>query len=142
MTKWKKYFESVLCNACDNNSVFVYLGGSHNQTKQIFLKRVYLQNPNKVYYHKGDIDVYGFLILENLRGKTEIPFTPLEMDIATLERFYKSGLYKELTENDKKLMRSEKLQKYSEVFGYMLEHNCKVEQESIKAVEIMADVNV
>lgn len=32
-------------------------------------------------------------------------------------------------------MKSEKLQKYQDVFSFMLEHNCKAEQETIKAAE-------
>lgn len=50
----------------------------------------------------GDLDVYGFLILENLKEKTGIPFKPLMMDVKTLERFYKAGMYKDLTTTDKK----------------------------------------
>ena len=50
------------------------------------------------------MDVYGFLILENLKEKTGIPFAPFMMDVATLEKFYQAGLYKELTASDVKVI--------------------------------------
>lgn len=121
----------------DANSMFIYLGGFHNLSKQQFLKLLFLHNKDKEYYHKGDLDAYGFLILENLKSKTGIPFKPLEMDLYTLEKFYNYGLYKELTASDKKLMKSEKLLKYRDVLDFMLEHNCKIEQESVKALELL-----
>lgn len=124
----------------DMDSMFIYLGGFHNWSKQQFLKLLFLQNKNKEYYHKGDLDVYGFLILENLKSKTGIPFEPLEMDIETLEMFYNHGLYKELTASDKKVMKTERLQKYINVFDFMLEYNCKVEQESVKALELLEKI--
>ena len=88
----------------------------------------------------GDLDVYGFLILENLKEKTGIPFMPLMMDVKTLERFYKAGMYKDLTTTDKKVIlekKDTKLIAYTDVLMFMLDINCKVEQESIKAVELM-----
>ena len=124
----------------ENNSVYIYLGGFHNNSKEKLLRNIYKYNPNCNYYHKGDIDVYGFLILDNLIKKTGIPFLPLEMDIKTLDRFYNSGMYKELSEKDKKMIietKCNQLIKYSDVLDYMIEHNCKVEQESIKAVELI-----
>jgi hypothetical protein len=124
----------------DGDSMFIYLGGFHNLSKQQFLNLLFSQNQEKEYCHKGDLDVYGFSILENLKNKTGIPFQPLEMDIDTLERYYNCGLYKELTANDRKAMKSERLQKYSAVFEFMLKHNCKVEQESIKALELIENI--
>jgi hypothetical protein len=62
------------------------------------------------------------------------------MDVATLEKFYQAGLYKELTASDVKVIggkRNTKLAAYADVLQFMLDHNCKVEQESIKAVELM-----
>lgn len=127
-------------DADEKDGMFIYLGGFHSSSKEKFLKLVFSQNQDNGYYHKGDIDVYGFAILENLKHKTGIPFEPLEMDIETLERFYKNGLYKELTSKDKEAMGREKLKKYMPIFKFMLDHNCKVEQESIKAVQIMEQV--
>ena len=126
---------------CDEqDAVYIYLGGYHNTSKQKLLELIYENNGDKEYYHEGDLDVYGFLILENLISKTRIPFKPLLMDVETIERFYRAGLYKTLTARDRKVIDSKKngkLSAYKDVLEYMLEHDCKVEQESIKAVELI-----
>ena len=126
---------------CDEqDAVSIYLGGYHNTSKQKLLELIYENNGDKEYYHEGDLDVYGFLILENLISKTQIPFKPLLMDVETIERFYRAGLYKTLTARDRKMIDSKKdgqLSAYKDVLEYMLEYNCKVEQESIKAVGLV-----
>ena len=126
---------------CDEqDTVYIYLGGYHNTSKQKLLELIYENNGDKEYYHEGDLDVYGFLILENLISKTRIPFKPLLMDVETIERFYRAGLYKTLTARDRKMIDSKKdgqLSAYKDVLEYMLTHDCKIEQESIKAVELI-----
>lgn len=126
---------------CDEkDSVYIYLGGYHNSTKQLLLEKIYETNEDKEYFHEGDLDVYGFLILENLKAKTGIPFRPLNMDIVTIERFYKVGLYKPLTTQDEKTIKINmvgKLSHYTDVLNFMLLYSCKVEQESIKALELI-----
>ena len=120
----------------EENAIHIYLGGYHNSSKQRLLERIYVDNNNCEYYHKGDLDVYGFLILENLIEKTKIPFKPLMMDVTTLKKYYNAGIYKELTSRDVKVIKEQKdimLSKYSNVLEFMLDNNCKVEQESIKA---------
>lgn len=127
-------------DADEDNSIHIYLGGYHNYSKQMLLGKIYSDNKSKAYFHMGDLDVYGFLILENLKEKTGIPFMPLMMDVKTLERFYKAGMYKDLTTTDKKVIlekKDTKLIAYTDVLMFMLDNNCKVEQESIKAVELM-----
>ena len=126
---------------CDEqDAVYIYLGGYHNTSKQKLLELIYENNGDKEYYHEGDLDVYGFLILENLISKTQIPFKPLLMDVETIERFYRAGLYKTLTARDRKMIDSKmdgQLSAYKDVLEYMLTHDCKIEQESIKAVELI-----
>ena len=126
---------------CDEqDTVYIYLGGYHNTSKQKLLELIYENNGDKEYYHEGDLDVYGFLILKNLIDKTQIPFKPLFMDLGTIERFYRAGLYKTLTARDRKMIDSKKdgqLSAYKDVLEYMLAFDCKVEQESIKAVELV-----
>ena len=127
-------------DADEENSVHIYLGGYHNYFKQMLLEKVYANNKFCEYYHKGDLDVYGFLILENLKEKTGIPFRSLMMDVETLKRFYCAGMYKELTATDVKVIKEKKNTKlcaYADVLQFMLDNNCKVEQESIKAVELL-----
>ena len=54
--------------------------------------------------------------------------------------FIRPGLYKELTVSDVKVIeekKNTKLAAYVDVLQFMLDKNCKVEQESIKALELM-----
>ena len=123
----------------EKDSVYIYLGGYHNKSKQVVLKKIYDENKHCEYLHEGDIDVYGFLILENLKEKTGIPFRPLNMGVDTVKRFFDAKIYKELTASDINMIekKKEKLGEYKQVLEFMLLHNCKVEQESIRAVEIL-----
>lgn len=63
------------------------------------------------------------------------------MDVETLKWCYENGFYKELNEADRKVMKSDKLRKYQDVFAFMLEHNCKAEQETIEAARLLRGVN-
>ncbi len=114
----------------DSETFFIFLSGYHNSAKQDFLKKIHKQNPNKEYYHFGDIDPDGFFILDNLRSKTQIDFTAYKMGIAELQKY--SDFSKPLEQNDitkaKSLIANEK---YAEVLRYMLQNNLKLEQEII-----------
>lgn len=128
----------------EDDAVHIYLGGYHNYSKQVLLEKIYADNKSRSYFHKGDLDVYGFLILENLKEKTGIPFAPLMMDVATIERFYNAGLYKKLTASDVKVIedkKNTKLASYADVLQFMLDRNCKVEQESVKAAKLITTIN-
>ena len=118
----------------------VYLGGFHNKVKRDFLLYLYQQNPEKEYRHFGDIDAGGFYILEHLKKETGIPFRSLYMDTKTLQRY--CGDTKPLTENDRKRllrlkeelterMKHEETEDYRGVISYMLDENCKLEQEAV-----------
>ncbi len=135
----------------DNKDDFcIYLGGFHNKVKRDFLYRLYQMNETKTYLHFGDIDAGGFYIYEHLKEKTGIPFMLFNMDVSTLLRYKKD--WKELTAHDrtriKKLlqrytdnskennspetntMKSGTITaEYGKVLHFMLEHNCKLEQE-------------
>lgn len=104
------------------------MGGFPNFARAAFLRLVYAGEPEAAYYHHGDLDPHGFLILENLKQKTGIPFRPLEMDLATLRACFQAGHYRPLTAEDKKAMQSPLLAPYREILDFMLQHNCKVEQ--------------
>lgn len=119
----------------DENCAYLFLAGYHNSVKQAFLKRVYKENPEKQWFHFGDLDPDGFYILKHLRKGTGIDFVPLHMGVSELETY--SGYGRELSEPDKVKARN-LLQKgfYAEIMQYMLEHDCKLEQEII-SYEIM-----
>lgn len=120
---------------CEN--AILYLGGFHNSVRTELLKKIYEQNPQNAYYHKGDIDVYGFLILENLKSKTKIPFIPLEMNVATLKECERHQLIKPLSAADKKMLHLPQLMLHQDVLNYMEQHNCKAEQESMQALHLL-----
>ena len=120
------------------NQAVLYLGGFPNFARAAFLRLVYAGEPEAAYYHHGDLDPHGFLILENLKQKTGIPFRPLEMDLATLRACFQAGHYRPLTAEDKKAMQSPLLAPYREILDFMLQHNCKVEQESLAAMGLDA----
>ena len=119
----------------DENCAYLFLAGYHNSVKQAFLKRVYKENPEKQWFHFGDLDPDGFYILKHLRKGTGIDFVPLHMGVSELETY--SGYGRELSEPDKVKARNLLQQGYyAEIMQYMLEHDCKLEQEII-SYEIM-----
>jgi len=120
----------------DSNAV-LYLGGFHNSIRTQLLHLVYRDNQNKQYFHKGDLDVYGFLILENLKAKTGIPFTPTEMDLETLMEYESHGLVKPLSISDRRFLHIPRLASHSAVLSYMDRNNCKAEQEARSALRLL-----
>lgn len=125
----------------ESENAVVYLGGFQNSIRTSLLKRIYAQNQEKSYYHKGDLDVYGFLILENLKSKTGIPFKPIEMDLKTLKQYESHGLIKPLSAEDRKRIHLPQLDLYRDVLDYMEKHNCKAEQESRQALFLLKASN-
>lgn len=112
------------------DTFFVYLSGYNNTAKTQFLKKLYEQNLGKTWLHFGDIDPDGFYILANLRKKTGIDFLPHFMGICELEKY--RNYCKPLEQNDiKKANSLTKSGLYPEVICYLLENNCKLEQEII-----------
>ena len=126
------YHDEPVCQ----NAV-VYLGGFHNSIRTDLLKLIYAGNHDKGYFHKGDIDVYGFVILENLKKKTGIPFLPLEMDLETLKEFESYHLVKPLNASDRKMLHIPQLAPHQNILTYMERHVCKAEQESRQALRLL-----
>lgn len=120
----------------EHQGAVIYLGGFMNTVRANLLKKVFASEPHARYYHHGDLDPYGFLILENLKTKTGIPFEPLEMDLPTLRRCHLAGHFRPLDESDQKLIGNPLLHTYQPILQYMLEHNCKVEQECFEAMKL------
>ena len=114
----------------DENCTYIYLAGYHNSEKQALLRRINKENPQMKWYHFGDIDPDGFYILEHLRKGTGIDFEPLYMDVLELTKY--TPYCKELTDKDR--IKADNLivkGKYVETLQYMLNNNCKLEQEII-----------
>ena len=105
------------------------------------------QNHDIMYYHFGDIDAGGYYIYEPLVEKTGLNIQTMNMNPITLEK--NKDLWKELTLNDKKRLRKLKehlhekesrgvlLKGYRDTLDYMLENNCKLEQEAVYANDVI-----
>ena len=109
---------------------YIYLAGYHNTEKQSLLKRIAEENPDKDWFHFGDIDPDGFYILEHLKKDTGIDILPLFMEREQLESY--RNYCKPLNQND--LVKAGNLIEkdcYTDTLQYMLEHNCKLEQEIV-----------
>lgn len=116
-------------DAKESQGAIVYLGGFLNTVRTNLLKKLYAFEPEARYFHKGDLDPYGFLILENLKKKTGIPFEPMEMDLNTLRQCHRAGHFRPLDESDRKAITAPALVEYQPILQYMLQYNCKIEQE-------------
>lgn len=126
----------------ESQGAIIYLGGFLNTVRTNLLKKLYELEPEARYFHKGDLDPYGFLILENLKDKTGIPFKPLEMDLNTLRQCHHAGHFRPLDEADRKTITSPTLAEYQPILQYMLQHNCKIEQECFEAMKLEQLVGV
>ncbi len=126
----------------ESQGAIIYLGGFLNTVRTNLLKKLYVFEPDARYYHKGDLDPYGFLILENLKKKTGIPFEPLEMDLETLRHCHRAGHFRPLDDTDRKAISSPALIEYQPILHYMLQHNCKIEQECFEAMKLEQLVGV
>jgi len=113
----------------DNDALIIYLGGYHNSIRRMMISKLYADNPSVRYLHYGDIDAGGFYILLDLKKKTGIDFKPLNMDIKTLVKYERFA--KKLTDCDRVRLQRLNNGEFHEVITYMLEHNCKLEQEAI-----------
>lgn len=112
----------------------IYLAGYHNIAKQSLIKLIASQNDVKEWYHFGDIDPDGFLILENLKKKTGINFKPVYMSINELKKYEKYT--KKLEVNDTtKAYRLINKGLYTDIMEYMLKYNVKLEQEIVSWME-------
>ena len=112
-----------------DNEFVIYLGGYHNAVRREFIKRLYQWNPEISYYHYGDIDAGGFYILLHLRRRTGVNFIPLHMDTETIKT--NIGRTKPLTENDRKRLNNLLGNDFDDVIRFMLQNNCKLEQENL-----------
>ena len=122
------------------NRLYLYLGGYHNTVKRMLLKKIAADNPALQWLHFGDIDPDGFYILEDLKSATGIGFSVWKMTTEELEKYRESC--KKLEKQDIVKARSLIAKgKYADALTYMLEQNCKLEQEIISLKESEDDNN-
>lgn len=109
---------------------YLFLSGYHNTAKQRLLTRIAEQNRKIRWFHFGDFDPDGFLIIEHLKKKTGIAFRPIHMNLGELEKYQKYGRPMEKNDRTKAETLIEK-GLYMEEMKFMLEQNCKIEQEIV-----------
>ncbi len=113
-----------------NDTLFIYLAGYHNTAKQTFIGKIAESNPDKEWYHFGDIDPDGYYILEHLKKKTNIDFKQLCMSVEEIKKY--RDYCKPLEENDIKKAES-LIEKglFVKEMQYMLANKVKLEQEVV-----------
>lgn len=114
------------------DTVLFYLGGYCVRSQRDFLKKVYRDNPELVFWHFGDVDAGGFYIHEHLCRITGIPFRLYRMSRKELEDPRFKSCLRPLTQQDRIRLKSlEKHELYRDSVMYMLEKNIKLEQEIV-----------
>lgn len=109
---------------------FVFLSGYHSRIKQKLIQMIAGENKDKTWMHFGDIDPDGFDIVRHLERSTGITFELYRMGCAELKKYQKYT--KKLNQNDRaKTEELLKIERYRETVEYMMEHDCKLEQEII-----------
>ncbi|MCC8164386.1 MAG: DUF2220 domain-containing protein, partial [Lachnospiraceae bacterium] len=101
---------------------YLFLSGYHNTVRQRLLRRIAEQNEGLQWFHFGDFDPDGFLIIEHLRKKTGIDFAPIHMGVDELRQYREYGRPRE--ENDQRKAKTliEK-GKHVEEMQFMLEQD-------------------
>lgn len=111
---------------------YMYLGGFATKAQIAFIKKLFKDNPDKIYSHFGDIDAGGFWIHKKLCEQTGINFQLFHMNKNDLRNPTYSNCLQPLTEQDQKRLCTLKEDLiYGECIHYMLDHNVKLEQEII-----------
>lgn len=124
--------KTAFCRFEQENCSTIYLEGYANRSQIAFLKKLVENNPDKCYFHFGDIDAGGFLIHRNLCEATGQTFEMFHMGVPELkDERYKKCLAP-LTANDKvRLQTLKDNEVYGECVQEMLHLNAKLEQEIV-----------
>ncbi len=124
--------EAAFHEVTGEDAVVICLGGYPQERRLDFLRRLYRQNPGIQYEYTGDLDVYGFLILEEIKARTGIPFQTRQMNLAMLKKLRREGQCQDIKPTERKLFGDPRLAAHEEVLAYMQEHNCKWEWRKAK----------
>jgi hypothetical protein len=68
---------------------FLYIGGYSNRAAVTLIKK--LAASDFSFYHAGDLDPDGILILQQIQDIAEKPVTPVRMDAATFDEYFPWG---------------------------------------------------
>ena len=110
---------------------YLFLSGYHTRTKQALLQRIVRENPGLSWHHFGDLDPDGLAIAGHLIRKTGLPFQLCAMGVQELQRFQTYAKPLEAPDRAKAEAMIKQGSSYAGILRYMLEHNCKLEQEII-----------
>ena len=110
---------------------YLFLSGYHTRTKQALLQRIARENPGLSWHHFGDLDPDGLAIAGHLIRKTGLPFQLCAMGVQELQRFQTYAKPLEALDRAKAEAMIKQGSSYAGILQYMLEHNCKLEQEII-----------
>ena len=110
---------------------YLFLSGYHTRTKQALLQRIARENPGLSWHHFGDLDPDGLAIAGHLIRKTGLPFQLCAMGVQELQRFQTYAKPLEASDRAKAEAMIKQGSSYAGILRYMLEHNCKLEQEII-----------
>lgn len=110
---------------------YLFLSGYHTRTKQALLQRIARENPGLSWHHFGDLDPDGLAIAGHLIRKTGLPFQLCAMGVQELQRFQTYAKPLEAPDRAKAEEMIKQGSSYAGILQYMLEHNCKLEQEII-----------
>lgn len=110
---------------------YLFLSGYHTRTKQALLQRIARENPGLSWHHFGDLDPNGLAIAGHLIRKTGLPFQLCAMGVQELQRFQTYAKPLEAPDRAKAEAMIKQGSSYAGILRYMLEHNCKLEQEII-----------
>lgn len=110
---------------------YLFLSGYHTRTKQALLQRIARENPRLSWHHFGDLDPDGLAIAGYLIRKTGLPFQLCAMGVQELQRFQTYAKPLEAPDRAKAEAMIKQGSSYAGILRYMLEHNCKLEQEII-----------
>ena len=95
------------------------------------MQRIARENPGLSWYHFGDLDPDGLAIAGHLIRKTGLPFQLCAMGVQELQRFQTYAKPLEAPDRAKAEAMIKQGSSYAGILRYMLEHNCKLEQEII-----------
>ena len=112
---------------------YIYIGGYHKQGQEVLIQRISENGKPFRWLHFGDLDPWGFAILDSLRRRTGLDFKPWMMS----EKVYLSEQYADarIELNTADISKARKMQKDGVFPGEMrlfLEHGYKFEQEAIE----------
>ena len=110
---------------------YLFLSGYHTRTKQALLQRIARENPGLSWHHFGDLEPNGLAIAGHLIRKTGLPFQLCAMGVQELQRFQTYAKPLEAPDRAKAEAMIKQGSSYAGILRYMLEHNCKLEQEII-----------